>query len=43
MPNVSILSVLRERAGLTPNDIASTFTGSGEGESDAEPEAAPTD
>lgn len=26
MPNVSILSVLRERAGLTPNDIAFTFT-----------------
>jgi len=26
MPNVSILSVLRERAGLTPNDLAFTFT-----------------
>jgi len=26
MPNVSILSALRERAGLTPNDIAFTFT-----------------
>lgn len=26
MPEVSILSVLRERAGLTPNDLAFTFT-----------------
>ncbi|WP_421844340.1 AMP-binding protein [Mycobacterium sp.] len=26
MPNVSILSVLRERAGLTPDDVAFTFT-----------------
>ncbi|HQE15570.1 MAG TPA: AMP-binding protein, partial [Mycobacterium sp.] len=26
MPNVSILSVLRERAGLTPDDLAFTFT-----------------
>ncbi|MCB0924512.1 MAG: AMP-binding protein [Mycobacterium sp.] len=26
MPNVSLLSVLRERAGLTPDDLALTFT-----------------
>ncbi|TGD89812.1 acyl-CoA synthetase [Mycolicibacterium sp. CH28] len=26
MPNVSILSVLRERAGLTPDEVAFTFT-----------------
>jgi fatty acid CoA ligase FadD21 len=26
VPNVSILSVLRERAGLTPDDVAFTFT-----------------